>query len=87
MESAQHNTMTSLVYWREWQKTDGVRKLFPSEESLYWFIRSNKQRLFDTGAVVVLRQRLHINPVEFERVGLEIARSASKHLVTCDHHA
>lgn len=87
MKSPHHHALTSLVYWRDWQKCDQAQKLFPSEESLYWFIRSNKQHLIDSGAVVVLRQRLHINPDEFERVGFEVLHAASKRLVAGGHHA
>lgn len=87
MEATQHHALTSLIYWRDWQKCDAAQKLFPSEESLYWFIRSNKQHLIDTGAVVVLRQRLHINPSEFERVGFEVLHTASKRLVAGQSHA
>lgn len=55
--------------------------MFPSAESLYWFMRSHKERLINAGAVVVFRQRLHINPAEFDRTSFEIVRASSNRLI------
>lgn len=54
--------------------------VFPSEGSLEWFIREQKDALIAAGAIVLLRQRWLIDPVAFDSCLLKIgaAHAAKK---------
>ena len=52
-----------------------VPKLFPSDQSLYWFIRKNKKKLEEANALVPVNRRIFIHPEKFDAVVLEVARA------------
>ena len=81
MNTMSHNSIGSTVFWRDYQKQEDVKKIFPKEESLYWFIRVNKEDLIEGGAIVLWRQKMHIVPSKFERIAFDIASKAAKRLI------
>lgn len=52
--------------------------VFRSEQSLQWFVRRNKSRLVDAGALVMLGGRWHVVPSRFDAVVLEAGQLAAK---------
>lgn len=48
-----------IMSWREWYSRPGADRLFPSLESLRWFINQNKVELIERGAMVRLRGQWH----------------------------
>lgn len=66
----------------------GMRKLpeyrqnrthvFQSEGSLAWFVRQNRGRLIEAGALVLLAGTWHANEVPFDAVVLEVGEAAAK---------
>ncbi len=57
-------------------RADGRTTIFPSEASLGWFIRKNKARLVESGAILAPTGRKLINPQVFDQVVLEIGSEA-----------
>ena len=51
---------------------------FPTYASLQWFIRVNRDELFEAGALVRHRGRLHVNPTRFDSEVVKLAKQASK---------
>lgn len=67
-------TVQALVPTQEYQ---GSRAhLFPSIESLRWFIRCNKPELVEAGAVLEIAGRQRLSPVEFDAVVLAVGKRA-----------
>ena len=52
--------------------------LFPSEESLRWFVRRHKRSLIDAGALLMIAGRLTINPALFDRVVLTVGQQSAR---------
>ena len=50
--------------------------LFPSLESLRWFIRRNKPELIESGAVLEIAGRVRVSPAEFDVVVLAAGKRA-----------
>lgn len=50
--------------------------LFPSIESLRWFIRCNKAALIAGGALLEIAGRTRVNPAAFDAVVLEVGKRA-----------
>ncbi len=48
--------------------------LFPSIESLRWFIRCNKPELIEAGALLEIAGRIRINPEAFDGVVLAVGK-------------
>ena len=57
-------------------RADGRESIFPSEASLGWFVRKNKARLVERGAILAPTGRKLINPEVFDQVVLEIGTEA-----------
>ncbi len=57
-------------------RTNGRESIFPSEASLGWFIRKNKARLIERGAILAPTGRKLINPAAFDQVVVEIGEEA-----------
>jgi hypothetical protein len=52
--------------------------VFSSEQALVWFIRQNRPRLVEAGAMVALRNAWYVLPTVFDRVVLEIGREGAQ---------
>lgn len=55
-----------------------IAVLFPSDNSLEWFIRRNRQRLVDADALIVVAGRLKFHVSRFEAAVVDIGRDAAK---------
>ena len=53
--------------------------LFPSIESLRWFIRRNKLELISAGAILEIAGRIRVNPEAFDSVVLLAGKRAMQH--------
>lgn len=51
--------------------------LFPSPQSLVWFIRRNREELVAKGALLVLAGRNHVDPFKFDEVVIEVGQRAA----------
>jgi len=58
--------------------SDGRTHVFPSETSIKWFIRNNKIKLLETGAVLKLAGRTLIDMDRFDKVVCEIGIQTAK---------
>lgn len=52
--------------------------VFRSVQSLQWFVRCNKARLVDAGALIMLSGRWHVVPSRFDAIVLEAGQAAAK---------
>jgi len=52
--------------------------VFRSEQSLQWFVRRNKARLVEAGALIMLSGRWHVVPSRFDSIVLEAGQLAAK---------
>jgi hypothetical protein len=57
---------------------DGRTHIFPSETSIRWFIRKNKQKLLETGAVLTLAGRTLVDIEVFDRLVCQIGIESAK---------
>ena len=48
--------------------------LFGGEQSVRWFIKANRKRLLDAGALLMIAGRVMVDPEPFDRVVYELAR-------------
>ena len=65
-----------------------VRPTFPTLDSIRWFVRTHRETLARTGAVIVLTGRLRYHPALFAQAAVEIGRSAVHQTfkpADCDH--
>lgn len=53
--------------------------IFRSEQSLQWFLRRNKVRLVEAGALRMISGRWHALPARFDAIVLEAGQAAAKH--------
>ena len=67
-------TVQALAPSREYQESRA--HLFPSIESLRWFIRRNKAELIEAGALLEIAGRTRISPAAFDGVVLAVAKRA-----------
>lgn len=77
----QTTTASTLPPLAEYRERADVQQLFaahyPSEQSFNWFIRRNRDRLADTGALIVVAGRMKFHPGLTEQVVLEVAHRAA----------
>ena len=64
--------LADLVSLSEFQRT--TAHLFPSVESIRWYLRQNGSKLRSSGAVLTIAGRIWICPSKFERDVLELGR-------------
>ena len=57
---------------------DGRTHIFPSETSIRWFIRKNKQKLIETGAVLTLAGRTLLDIDVFDKMVCQIGIESVK---------
>jgi hypothetical protein len=53
-------------------------QLFPSEPSVRWFIRTNRKRLLNAGALLRIGGRLMIDPNPFDQVVNQVGREIAE---------
>jgi len=51
-----------------------VSRIFPTEQSLRWFVRTHREELANSGALISLTNRLKFHPATFERSVVDIGR-------------
>lgn len=67
------NTVTELGKLTTPQRYQAAREhCFPSGTSLQWFIRTNRHRLIEAGALVQIAGRNLLHEERFDQVALEI---------------
>ena len=71
----QQTPLGDIQSWREWYSQPGADRLFPSLESLRWFINQNKTHLIESGAMVRLRGQWHFIEPQFKEVLMGIMRA------------
>ncbi len=59
-------TLSAVENWRDFQQTPDGKRLFPGLESLRWFIRENRDRLIQAGALLKIRGQWHLVRPEFD---------------------
>lgn len=64
--------LADLVSLSDFQRA--TAHLFPSIESIRWYLRQNGKSLRTGGAVLTIAGRLWICPREFERIVLDLGR-------------
>ena len=74
MEETQ-TPLGDIMSWREWYSQPGADRLFPSLESLRWFINQNKVELIERGAMVRLRGQWHFVEPNAKQAMLELLRA------------
>lgn len=57
---------------------DGRTHIFPSETSIRWFIRKNKRKLIETGAVLTLAGRTLLDIDVFDKMVCQIGIESVK---------
>lgn len=55
----------------------GSVKVFPTEDSLRWFVRRNRDALVSAGAVIIITGRLCYHPERFKKAAVEIGQRAA----------
>ena len=76
-------TASTLPPLTEYLERTEVQQLFaahyPTEQSFSWFIRRNRERLAECGALLMIAGRMKLHPALTERVVLEAAHRAALH--------
>lgn len=55
----------------------GSVKAFPTEDSVRWFVRRNRDALTSTGAVIIITGRMLYHPGRFKQAAVEIGQRAA----------
>ena len=75
----------TVMSWQDWLQTESGKGLFPSLESLRWFVRKNEKRLVESGAMVMLRNKWHFVTPEIDHVLLSIIRESTSRIMEAKH--
>ena len=59
----------------------GRQHVFKTIDGLRWFIRQNRTRLVEAGALVLVSREWHVNQTVFDRTAMEIWQAASKRAI------
>lgn len=54
-----------------------VKQAYPTEESVRWFVRSNRAALASSGALIVITGRMRFHPARFKQAAVEIGQKAA----------
>jgi hypothetical protein len=75
MSAAQSNTdlFDRLRHWKDFRKT--ASHLFPTDDSLRWFMRSHEQALADAKAVLKLGRGTFIDGDRFRAVAVPLMKA------------
>lgn len=74
MDTQAHKTLSAVENWRDFQQTADGKRLFPSLESLRWFIRENRDQLVQAGALIKIRGQWHVVRPEFDAAVVDTLR-------------
>jgi hypothetical protein len=61
--------------------------IFPSQSSLEWFVRMNRNNLVENGALLVICGRRMVNPALFDDAVLRVGQSSALREVVHEHSA
>lgn len=94
MYSNQNQTskkLHNLLLWSDWRKTYASH-IFPSNESLRWYLRHHLHELIVCGAAIKIKGQLHFYINEIDTAISEIAqketlKSEGLEMATGGHHA
>ena len=64
-----------LQHWKHFRPT--ADHLFPTNNSLRWFLRTNAAALHEAGAVLKLARGTYIDPEPFRGVAISLLQSAA----------
>jgi hypothetical protein len=54
------------------------RHIFPSDNSLTWFVRQHRDELIERGAMLLLNKQWHVNDHQFDLAVLEVGKKAAQ---------
>lgn len=54
-----------------------VRPAFPTEDSVRWFVRRNRDALVKRGALIIITGRMRYHPARFAQAAVEIGQKAA----------
>ena len=69
-------TLEALALPEQYRQTRA--HLFPSEQSLLWFLRKHRRELVSAGALLIVAGRNHIDPTACDEVVLRVGRAAAE---------
>lgn len=65
----------------EYVELDALQKavapIFPTVDSLRWYLRRNRAALVERGAVIIITGRMRFHPVRFKQAAVEIGQKAA----------
>lgn len=53
-----------------------VANTFPTQDSVRWFVRRNRDALVDDGALILVTGRMRFHPARFKRAAVSIGQRA-----------
>jgi len=56
---------------------DNVKQAFPTEDSVRWFVRRNRDALAASGAVIIITGRMRFHAQRFKQAAVEIGQRAA----------
>lgn len=68
-------SLACLQSWREFQKSDDGKRLFPSLGSLEWFLRQHRHELMGLGVILKIRGQWHVVRPEFDKAMIKLLQS------------
>jgi hypothetical protein len=54
------------------------RHIFPSDNSLTWFVRQHRSELIESGAILLLNGQWHVHEGRFDLAVLEVGKKAAQ---------
>lgn len=70
--------LENMIGWRTFQKSPEGQRVFPSAESLRWYLRNNEKPLVEKGAVVKLRGQWFLVRPEFDQAVFDLAAEKAR---------
>lgn len=55
----------------------GVATIYPTPDSIRWFVRRNRDALVERGALIVITGRMRFHPGRFKQAAVEIGQRAA----------
>jgi len=62
--------------WKEFRNS--AKHLFPTDDSLRWFLRTNGRALEEAGALLKLGRGVYIDPEQFKSVALSLMQQPAE---------
>lgn len=73
-----HTELPSLDEYVELPDLLGsVKQAFPTEDSVRWFVRRNRDALAAAGALIIITGRMRYHPGRFKQAAVEIGQKAA----------